>query len=158
VAVANLIGPGNGFHVDPATLDASSVASYASAAHELRAVDMILHVIPKTFVSAFAEGDLLQVLLVALLFGFALGRAGDQARPVLELVHAGARVFFAMVELVTRFAPLAAGGAMAFTVGKYGIASLGRLGLLMACVYLTCIVFVAGVLGGIARLAGFRLT
>jgi aerobic C4-dicarboxylate transport protein len=108
-------------------------------------------------VSAFSEGEILQVLLLAILFGLALGRLGEHGRPVLNLINEVARVFFGIVSIVTRLAPIAAGGAMAFTIGQYGIGKLAQLGFLMACVYLTCAIFVVVVLGGISRLAGFSL-
>ncbi len=155
--VANLAAPGAGFHADPSKLDAGSLARYTSAAKEMGTVDFLLHIIPKTFVSAFAEGEILQVLLLAVLFGLALGKIGEHGRPILNLLNDVARVFFGIVGIVTKFAPLAAAGAMAFTIGKFGLGSLAKLGYLMACVYLTCAVFIFGVLGLIARLFGFRL-
>ena len=155
--VANVATPGAGFHADASKLDAGSLARYTSAAKEMGTVDFLLHIIPKTFVSAFAEGEILQVLLLAVLFGLALGKIGEHGRPVLNLLNEIARVFFGIVAIVTKFAPLAAAGAMAFTIGKFGLGSLAKLGYLMACVYLTCIVFIFGVLGLIARLCGFRL-
>jgi aerobic C4-dicarboxylate transport protein len=120
-------------------------------------VEFLLHLIPKTFVSAFAEGEILQVLLLAILFGLALGRLGEHGRPVLNLTHEIARVFFGIIGMVTKAAPIAAGGAMAFTIGEYGVGKLAQLGFLMVCVYVTCALFIVVVLGGITRLAGFRL-
>jgi aerobic C4-dicarboxylate transport protein len=120
-------------------------------------VDFVLHLIPKTFVSAFAEGEILQVLLLAVLFGLALGKLGDHARPLVNLLHEIARVFFGIVTLVTKLAPLAAAGAMAFTIGRYGVGTLAQLGQLMLCVYLTCVIFVVVVLGLIARSFGFSI-
>jgi len=151
--------PGDGFHANAETLKsgAGSVAKYATAAQQTGTVDFLLHIIPKTFVSAFAEGEILQVLLLAVLFGLALGKLGDHGRPVLNLLNEVARVFFGIVSIVTKLAPLAAGGAMAYTIGQFGIGSLAKLGGLLLCVYLTCAIFVAVVLGGIARLAGFSL-
>lgn len=157
LVVGNVFTPGAGFHADPATLDARSLAKYTSAAGQMSMLDFFLHIIPKTFLSAFAEGEILQVLLLAILFGLALGRLGEHGRPVLNLIHEVARVFFGIVTIVTRLAPVAAGGAMAFTVGEYGVGKLAQLGYLMACVYLTCAVFIVVVLGAIARLAGFGL-
>jgi len=157
VVVANVIRPGEGFHAVPSASDAAAIAKYSSAAKDMGVVDYLLHIIPKTFFSAFADGDILQILLLALLFGFALGRLGDHARPVTTLIHDVARVFFGIVTIVTRVAPLAAAGAMAFTVGAYGIGKLAQLGLLLACVYLTCVVFVVVVLGLIAASAGFNV-
>lgn len=155
--VANVFTPGAGFHATPASLDAKSVASYATAAQGMSVVDYFLHIIPKTFVGAFADGDVLQVLLLAVLFGLALGRLGDHARPVINLLHEVARVFFGIVAIVTRFAPIAAAGAMAFTIGKFGLSTLFLLGKLMLCVYLTCGLFIFVVLGAVMHVSGFSL-
>jgi aerobic C4-dicarboxylate transport protein len=155
--VSNLFTPGAGFHADPATLDAKGVARYAGAAKEMGTVEFLMHIIPKTFVSAFAEGEILQVLLLAVLFGLALGNIGDHGRPILNLLNEVARVFFGIVNIVTRLAPLAAAGAMAYTIGQFGLSSLARLGALLACVYLTCAVFILLILGAVARLCGFRI-
>ncbi|MBL9209710.1 MAG: dicarboxylate/amino acid:cation symporter [Opitutaceae bacterium] len=157
LVVANVFTPGAGFHADPSTLDAKGLAKYTNAAQQMDTVQFILHIIPKTFVSAFAEGEILQVLLLAILFGLALGRIGEHGRPVLNLLHEIARVFFGIVSIVTRAAPIAAAGAMAFTIGEYGVGKLAQLGFLLLCVYLTCFLFIVFVLGGIARLAGFSL-
>jgi len=157
LVVVNLVRPGAGFNADPATLDAAAVARYAEQAHQQSATDFVLHLIPKTFVDAFVGGDLLQVLLVALLTGFALLRVGERARPLLEVLEVLSRVFFGMIGLVMKLAPLGAGGAMAFTVGRYGVASLRQLLTLMGTVYLTCALFVLVVLGVIARLTGFSV-
>ena len=157
LVVANVFAPGAGVHATVATLDARAVAPYVSAAAALGPVDSLLHLIPNTFAGAFVDGDILQVLVVALLSGFALARLGEHGRPVVNLLHELARMFFSIVSLVTRLAPVAAFGAMAFTIGKYGLGSLAALARLMACVYLTCGVFIVIVLGGIARLGGFSL-
>lgn len=157
LVVANVFTPGAGFHATAASLDAKAVAGYAGAAKGMSTVDYLMHIIPKTFVSAFAEGEILQVLLLAVLFGLALGKLGDHGRPVMNLLHDVARVFFGIVSIVTRIAPLAAAGAMAFTIGRYGIGTLAQLGKLMLCVYLTCAIFIFAVLGGICRMAGFSL-
>ena len=157
LVVANVFAPGAGMHANPATLDAKSVAAYATAAQSLGLVDTLLHLIPRTFVAAFVDGDILQVLLVSVLFGLALNRLGEHGRPVQNLLNEVARVFFGMVALVTTFAPLAAAGAMAFTVGKFGAGALTQLAQLMLCVYLTCAVFIFVVLGAIAHAAGFSL-
>lgn len=159
LVVANVFHPGAGFHATSASLaaQADSIAKYTTQAKSQGVVEFFLHLIPKTFVSAFAEGEILQVLLLAILFGLALGRLGEHGRPVQVLLNEIARVFFGIVAIVTRLAPLAAGGAMAFTIGKYGIGSLKNLASLMACVYLTCFLFVVIVLGMIARLGGFSL-
>ncbi len=158
LVVANVFQPGAGFHATPESLDAKAVEQYTKAAAKgMSTVDFLLHIIPKTFVSAFSEGEILQVLLLAILFGLALGKLGDHGRPVMNLLHEVARVFFGIVGLVTKLAPLAAAGAMAFTIGRYGIGTLAQLGQLMLCVYLTCAIFIVVILGGIARLFGFSL-
>jgi aerobic C4-dicarboxylate transport protein len=159
LVVANVFKPGAGFHATRESLaaHADSITQYTTQAKSQSVVEFLLHLIPKTFVSAFAEGEILQVLLLAILFGLALGRLGEHGRPVHTLLNEIARVFFGIVSIVTRLAPFAAGGAMAFTIGKYGIGSLTNLLGLMACVYLTCFLFIVLVLGGIARLGGFSL-
>jgi aerobic C4-dicarboxylate transport protein len=155
--VSNLFQPGAGMHAVPTAADMKAVAAYTNAAKEMNTVDFLLHIIPNTFVSAFAEGELLQVLLLAILFGVALGRLGDHGRPIMNLINEVARVMFGIVSIVTKLAPIAALGAMAFTVGRYGLGSLMSLAKLMACVYLTCALFIFVVLGIVARIAGFRL-
>jgi aerobic C4-dicarboxylate transport protein len=157
LVVANLWQPGAGFHATPASLNAQDIGTYTAAAKEQSVVATLLHLIPKTFVSAFAEGDILQVLLLAVLFGLALNRLGATGTPLLKLLQDVTRVFFGMVHLVTKLAPLAAAAAIAFTLGKYGAGPLVQLGQLMLCVYLTCAVFIFVVLGCIARFAGFSL-
>ncbi len=157
LVVVNWVQPGAGINAAPATLDAKSVAQYTSAASHATTVEFLLNIIPATFVSAFVGGDLLQVLLLALLFGFALSRLGERGQPVREILHEVSHVFFGIVGFVTKIAPIAAFGAMAFTVGKYGLGSLLSLGKLMACVYVTCALFVFIVLGLVARFHGFSL-
>lgn len=157
LAVANVFAPGAGAHATAATLDAAAVAQYTKAAANLGLVDSLLHLIPATFVGAFVDGDILQVLLIALLFGFALAHLGEKGRVIVNLMHEASKVFFVMVSHVSRVAPVAAFGAMAFTVGKYGLGSLQALAGLMACVYLTCAIFIVVVLGLTARLFGFSL-
>lgn len=157
LVVANVFQPGAGMHVDVTTLDTKAIAGYTNAAEKLSTVDFLLNIIPNTFVGAFAHGEILQVLFLALLFGFALSRLGEHARPIVNLLNETARVFFGIVAIITRVAPVAAFGAMAFTIGKYGIGALAQLASLMACVYLTCAVFIFGVLGVIARSTGFSL-
>jgi aerobic C4-dicarboxylate transport protein len=157
LVVANVFTPGAGVHATAASLDAAKISQYTKAAQNLTMVDWALHLIPNTFVSAFVDGDILQVLVIALLFGFALAQLGDKARPLVDLLHEVSKAFFMMVNLVSKLAPIAAFGAMAFTVGKYGLGSLKSLAGLMACVYLTCAVFIVVVLGLAARLGGFSL-
>jgi len=156
--VMNLLRPGAGFNVDPATLDAAAVSRYASAASEQNLTDIVLHIIPKTFTDAFTgSGDLLQVLLVAILFGYTLMHLGKAGQQVHRFVEECSHIFFGMMNLIMKAAPVGAGGAMAFTIGKYGIAALKPLAALMGSFYLTCVLFVAVVLGGIALLVGFSI-
>jgi aerobic C4-dicarboxylate transport protein len=156
--IVNVLKPGHGFNVDLATLDAGAVAKYAQQAKEQSAVEFLLHVIPKTFTDAFTNGgDLLQVLLLALLTGFALMSMGEAAQPVLRVFEALSKAFFRMIGMVMKLAPIGAGSAMAFTVGKYGVHSLTPLLKLMGSFYLTCLLFVLLVLGLVARMAGFSI-
>jgi aerobic C4-dicarboxylate transport protein len=156
--IVNVLKPGNGFNVNPATLDAGAVAKYAQQAKEQSAVEFLLHIIPKTFTDAFTSGgDLLQVLLLALLTGLALMSMGEAAQPVLRLFEALSKAFFKMIGMVMKLAPIGAGSAMAFTVGKYGVHSLAPLLKLMGSFYLTCFLFVLIVLGSVARMAGFSI-
>ena len=155
--VGNVVRPGNGFNIDPATLDAKAVAEYAGQAKAQSITQFLLHIIPNTIVDAFAKGDILQVLFVSLLFGFALSIAGQRCKPLLDVLDALTRVVFGAVAILMRFAPIGAFGAMAFTIGKYGIASLGPLFKLMATLYITAILFVVVVLGFVARVAGFGI-
>ena len=157
MVVVNVIKPGVGINATIETLDAKSVEAYTKAATHTSTMDFILHIIPDTFVGAFANGEILQVLLISVLFGFALSRLGEHSRPVINLLNEVSRAFFGIVSMVTKIAPIAAFGAMAFTVGKYGLGSLLSLGKLMLCVYITCGLFVSVVLGGIARLHGFSV-
>ncbi len=155
--VANLVQPGAGLNIDPATLDQSAVKSFADKAHDTSISGFLLDIIPTTLVSALTGGSILQVLLVAVLFGISLGMAGDHAKPVVTLLNSASEVVFRLVALVMRAAPIGAFGAMAFTIGKYGIGTLVSLGTLVATFYLTSLVFVLLVLGGIARLNGFSI-
>jgi aerobic C4-dicarboxylate transport protein len=158
LVVINVLKPGHGFNVDPATLDAGAVAKYAQQAKEQSPVEFLLHIIPKTFADAFTNsGDLLQVLLLALLTGFALMSIGEAAQPVLRVFDALSKAFFKMIGMVMKLAPIGAGSAMAFTVGKYGVHSLAPLLKLMGSFYLTCLLFVLIVLGLVARSAGFSI-
>jgi aerobic C4-dicarboxylate transport protein len=154
---AHVATPGAGFNVDPATLDAKAVAQYAGKAKEQTVVEFILNIIPNTVIDAFARGDILPVVLVSVLFGFVLSRLGDRARPVKDVIDAGSMLVFGAINVVMRFAPLGAFGAMAFTVGRYGIASLGPLVKLVILFYVTSAVFVFGVLGPIAWRSGFSI-
>jgi aerobic C4-dicarboxylate transport protein len=155
LAVGNLVRPGSGFNVDPSTLDARSVAQYAGAAKSQNTVDFIAHIVPSTVVDAFGKGDILQVLFVSLLFGFALSLAGPRCKPLLALLEAMTAAVFRVVAILMRAAPIGAFGAMAFTVGKYGLSSLRPLLQLTLTLYITSFLFIALVLGFVARVAGF---
>ena len=157
LVVGNVVHPGSGFNVDPATLDVRAVAEYAGQAKAQSVTEFLAHIIPNTIVDAFTRGDILQVLLVSLIFGFALSIAGPRCKPLVDVLEGLTRAVFGVVAILMRFAPIGAFGAMAFTIGKYGIASLGPLAKLMATLYITSIIFVVIVLGGIARLAGFGI-
>lgn len=157
MVVANTFKPGDGMHVDAGTLDSAMVSRYAETARSTGMVEFCLDIIPDSFAGAFVGGDILQVLLVALLTGFALARLGEAGRPIIKFLHQLGETFLGVVSLVTKLAPLAAFGAMAFTIGRYGLESLAALAKLMACVYLTCALFLAIVIGSIARAAGFSL-
>jgi aerobic C4-dicarboxylate transport protein len=157
LVIVNLVGPGVGMNLDPSKLDASGVAAYTGASHKLTFTDIVLDIIPDTFVGAFTRGELLPVLLLALLFGFALHRAGDAGKPILQTISRLGHVVFGIVAIVMYLAPIGAFGAMAFTVGKHGVASLASLGALMGCFYATCLVFIFVILGTIARFTGFSI-
>jgi aerobic C4-dicarboxylate transport protein len=157
LVVANVVRPGSSFNVNPATLDARAVADYAGAAKAQTVADFILHIVPTTIVDAFTRGDILQVLLVAILFGFALSKVGPRCRPLVEMFDALTGAVFGIVNIVMLAAPIGAFGAMAFTVGKYGIAALGPLLKLIITFYITCLVFVLIILGVVAWAAGFNI-
>src|SRR5438876_8377762 len=157
LVVGNVVHPGSGLNVDPATLDPKAVADYAGQARAQSVADFLMHIIPATVFDAFARGDILQVLLVSLLFGFALSLAGSRGRPLVDLLDSLTRVVFGVVAILMRFAPIGAFGAMAFTVGKYGLASLGPLAKLLATLYITSTLFVVVLLGAIAHVAGFGI-
>jgi aerobic C4-dicarboxylate transport protein len=158
LAVANFMQPGAGFNADPHTLDTKSIAQYTEKAKAQSTTDFVLNIIPNTVVDAFAKGDILQVLLVAVLFGFALSVLGERGRPVAKLIDEISHAFFGMVNIIMKAAPIGAFGAMAFTIGKYGIDSLLPLAKLMGSFYLTCFLFVFIVLGAIAKYTGFSIT
>ena len=155
--VGNVVQPGRGFNANPATLDAREVSAYAGQAKAQNLTDFLMHIIPNTVVDAFAKGDILEVVFVALLFGFALSSLGARSRPLLELVDALTQAVFKVVAILMKFAPIGAFGAMAFTVGKYGIASLGPLAKLIVTFYVTSTLFVLIVMGGMAWVAGFGI-
>jgi aerobic C4-dicarboxylate transport protein len=155
--VGNVVHPGSGFNVDASTLDARAVADYAGQAKAQTVTDFLMHIIPTTIVDAFAKGDILEVVFVSILFGVAMSLAGEHAKPLLTLLESLTKVVFRMVNIVMRFAPIGAFGAMAFTIGKYGLASLGPLLRLIGTFWVTSILFVIVVFGGVAWLAGFSL-
>jgi len=155
--VGNSVRPGRGLDVDPATLDAGAVSSYVSQAQERTVTDFVLHIIPETAVSAFTSGEILQVLFVAILFGVALALIGDKGERLLGSLRTLTAVVFRMVHILMYAAPLGAFGAMAFTIGQYGIGSLANLAGLIATFYVTSLLFVVLVLGLVARFAGFSL-
>jgi aerobic C4-dicarboxylate transport protein len=154
---AHVAAPGSGFNVDPATLDAKAVAQYAGKAKEQTIAEFLLNIIPNTVTDAFARGDILPVVLVSILFGCVLSRLGDRAKPVRDLIDAGSILVFGAINVIMRFAPIGAFGAMAFTVGRYGIASLGPLVKLVGLFYLTSALFVFGILGPISWWSGFSI-
>jgi aerobic C4-dicarboxylate transport protein len=157
LVVVNWVQPGAGIHANAATLDASNIAGYTAAAGKLGVVDYLLHLIPDTFVGAFTSGEILQVLLLALLCGAAATLLGERARPAIKVLESVFHLLMVVVGLLMKLAPLAAFGAIAFSVGEFGLQSLASLVKLMACVYATMAVFVVVVLGGVLRLLGFRL-
>ena len=157
LVVVNLWAPGTGMNVDAAALDTRGIATYTAKAGQQSTVEFLLHIIPNTVVGAFAEGEILQVLLIAILFAFALQSLGAHGRPVLHGIDMIAQVFFRIVGYVMKVAWLGAFGAMAFTIGRYGLSTLVQLGSLMAGFYATCLLFVVGVLGAAAALSGFSI-
>jgi aerobic C4-dicarboxylate transport protein len=155
--VVNVMKPGAGFNADPALLDAASVQTYTAKAKSLSTVDFLLNIIPTTVADAFTTGDLLQVLLISILAGFAISFMGDNGKPVLHGIDLIQQVFFGIMRIVVKAAPLGAFGAMAFTVGSFGFAALQRLGFFMLGFYITAALFVIAVLGSIAKLSGFSI-
>jgi aerobic C4-dicarboxylate transport protein len=157
LVIVNLVQPGAGMHVDASTLDTKGLAAYTGPGKMTGTVDFLLNVIPSSVVDAFAKGEILQVLLFAVLFGFALHKFGGRGTLVFDLIEKTSHVLFDIVGIIMKLAPIGAFGAMAFTIGKYGIGSLFSLGKLMGTFYLTCLIFVLGVLGLIAKLHGFSV-
>src|SRR6187549_1003116 len=158
LVVINVAQPGGGFNVDPATLDATAVADYAKRAHAQTTTDFILSIVPVTFFDAFAgSGNLLQVLFVAILFGYAMTHMGERGKTVHQFIEACSLIFFSMMNALMKLAPFGAAGAMAFTIGRYGIDSLRPLAALMGSFYLTCALFILIVLGSIAAFTGFGI-
>lgn len=157
LVVVTVLKPGAGLGFNPATADVAAVASYTSGAQHLSAVEFVLNVIPDTIIGGFAKGEILQVLLFSVLFGLALLQLGPRVETLVHVIEMTSEALFAIVGLIMRLAPVGAFGAMAFTVGKYGLGSLVALGKLMVGVYVTCALFVFLVLGAIARATGFSL-
>ncbi len=157
LVVVNVVKPGAGMHIDVSTLNASSVAAYAAAGAQQTTVGFLLNIIPSTVVGAFANGDILQVLMFSVIFGFALHRLGSYGKPLLDMIDRFAHVMFNIINMIMKLAPVGAFGAMAFTIGQYGVGSLVQLGYLMACFYITCVLFILVILGGIARAHGFSV-
>jgi len=157
LVMVNLWQPGAGMHVDASSLDTHSIKGYVAQSHGEGVVPFIMNIIPTTFVGSLSEGHILQVLLISVLLGFALVKAGSVGKPVIDLLEGLSKIFFGMVGIVMWAAPLGAFGAIAFTVGKYGPSALLSLGNLLACFYVTCLVFIFAVLGPISHLCGFSL-
>lgn len=158
LVIMNFFRPGSNMNVDVSTLDPASVASYtkaASASHGF--ADFMLNIIPSTVIDAFAKGDILQVLFFSVLFGFALSALGERGKKLLALIEDISQVFFKIINIIMKFAPIGAFGAMAFTIGNYGLKSLGPLAELMGTFYLTCLLFIFVVLGSIAKFIGFNI-
>jgi len=157
LVVVNCWKPGAGLHIDPAALDPKLAAAYTTGAHPLTTVDFFLNIIPRSFFDALATGDILQVLLIAILTALAVSAMGEAGRPILRGIERASQVFFGIIQIVVHAAPLAAFGAMGFTVGNYGVASLKNLFALVGCFYVTAAIFVIVVLGSIARATGFSI-
>ena len=157
MVVANVVRPGAGLNIDPATLDTTKIADYTAKAHDTTLSGFLLDMIPDTFVSALTAGSILQTLVVAILFGIALALVGDRGDRILSGLNQLSTVMFKLVAIIMRVAPLGAFGAMAFTIGKYGIASLVNLAALVATFYVTSLLFVLVVLGAVAWFAGFSI-
>jgi len=155
--VANVVQPGAGMHIDPASLDPKAVADYATKAHEQSITGFLSNIIPTTIVGAFAEGDILQVLFFSVLFGISLALVGDRGKPVTDFLHVLTAPVFKLVSILMKAAPIGAFGAMAFTIGKYGIGSIANLAMLIGTFYLTSLLFVLVVLGAVARYNGFSI-
>ena len=157
LVLVNVFQPGAGMNIDASTLDTKSIAAYTGPGKMVGTTDFILNIIPATLVDAFAKGEILQVLLIAVLFGFALHRFGGRGTMVFDFIEKVSHVLFTIVGFIMKLAPIGAFGAMAFTIGKYGVSSLFSLGKLMGAFYLTCLIFIFLVLGLIARFHGFSI-
>lgn len=157
LVVVNLWQPGVGMNIDASALDTASIKKYVAQGHEAGIIPFVMNIIPSTMVGAMAEGNILQVLLISILFGCVLVKLGPIGKPVVDMLDSFSKVFFGMVGLVMWAAPIGAFGAIAFTVGKYGAGALLSLGNLLACFYVTCLIFIFFVLGPISKLCGFSL-
>ncbi|KHS80824.1 MULTISPECIES: dicarboxylate/amino acid:cation symporter [Pectobacterium] len=157
LVVVNIVQPGAGMNIDPSTLDASAVAVYTQQASQQGLIPFLMDVIPASVVGAFASGNILQVLLFAVMFGFALHRLGAKGKVIFDVIDSFSKVIFGVINMIMKLAPLGAFGAMAFTIGKYGVGTLVQLGQLIACFYITCVLFIFLVLGSIAKATGFSI-
>ena len=157
LVVINILKPGVGMNIDPATLDTKSVENFITESKSQSVGDFLMHVIPENIVNALSTSNILQVLFFSVLLGFALSKIGPKAAPLLKGIQSLEDGLFAIIKIIMKVAPLGALGAMAFTIGKYGLGSLAQLGQLMGSFYITCIVFIVIVLGGILKLVGFNL-
>ncbi|MGM3173786.1 dicarboxylate/amino acid:cation symporter [Dickeya lacustris] len=157
LVVVNVLQPGVGMNVDPSSLNVAAVANYATEAGKQGVVPFLMDVIPSSVIGAFASGNILQVLLFAVMFGFALHHLGEKGALIFDVIDSFSKVVFGIINMIMRLAPLGAFGAMAFTIGKYGVGTLIQLGQLIICFYITCILFVVLVLGSIARATGFSI-
>lgn len=157
LCVVNLLQPGGGMNIDPAALDASAISAYAEQAKSQGIIAFLLDIIPGSVIGAFASGNILQVLLFAVLFGFSLHHIGEKGQVIFGVIDSFSKVIFGIINMIMRLAPIGAFGAMAFTIGKYGVGSLVQLGQLIACFYLTCLFFIFIVLGSIAKASGFSI-
>ena len=157
LCVVNVLQPGAGMNVDPSSLDASAISVYADQAQSQGIIPFLLDVIPASVIGAFAGGNILQVLLFAVLFGFSLHHIGEKGKPIFNIIDGFSQVIFGIINMIMKLAPIGAFGAMAFTIGKYGIGSLVQLGQLITSFYLTCLLFIFLVLGSIAKANGFSI-
>lgn len=157
LCVVNVLQPGAGMNVDPSSLDASAISVYADQAQSQGIIPFLLDVIPASVIGAFAGGNILQVLLFAVLFGFSLHHIGEKGKPIFNIIDGFSQVIFGIINMIMKLAPIGAFGAMAFTIGKYGVGSLVQLGQLIASFYLTCLLFIFLVLGSIAKANGFSI-
>jgi aerobic C4-dicarboxylate transport protein len=157
LAIVTLVQPGAGFNADVTKIDTKAIAAITTQAKSYSTVDFVMNIIPSSVVDAFAKGDILQVLLFALMFGFALSAMGAKGKPIYNFIDKTAHAFFGVVGIIMKAAPVGAFGAMAFTIGKFGVGSLSKLGLFMGCFYATCLLFIFVVLGTIAKFCGFNI-